>query len=254
MKLISWNVNGLNSAMRHGLAGFIKKENADVYCFQETKMSEKKVPKEIEGLKSLGYEEYHVFSNKNGYAGVTILTKIKPISVIKGLDHSEFDKEGRVLILEFDKFYFIGAYFPNSQRGLARLDYKLKFNKAFLEFCKKLEKKKPLVITGDLNVAHKEIDIKNAKANEKNAGFTIEERNWFTEFIDNGFIDTFREFNKEPGNYTWWSYMFNARKKGIGWRIDYWVISKSLRKNLKKSEILKDVLGSDHCPVLLEMS
>lgn len=253
-KIISWNVNGLRAALRKGLLDFIRKEKADVYCFQEVKLSSRDLDSLLPFLPVKGYETFYHIGKKNGYSGVAISSKIKPVSVIEGIGKKEFDDEGRVLTLEFEKFFLVNAYFPNSRRELARLDFKLKFNKLFSSFCKKLEKKKPVVITGDFNVAHQEIDIKNPKQNEKNAGFTIEERNWFEKFLDKGYVDTFREFVKEGGHYTWWTHRFNAREKNVGWRIDYFLISKKLRKSLINSSILKNVMGSDHCPVRLEIN
>jgi len=251
MKIVSWNIAGINACVKKGLIGFMKEENADIYCFQEVKASKENFPKELENLKD--YNIFNVFANKKGYSGVSIISKIKPLKVIKGLGKEEFDKEGRVLTLEFDKYYLINVYFPHSNRELIRLDFKLNFNKEFLEFCNKLEKDKPLVIASDFNVAHQEVDLKNPKQNIKNAGFTQQERDWFDAFLKQGFIDTFREFNKNGENYTWWAYRNNLRERNVGWRIDYFIISKKLKDNLIKSEILKDVLGSDHCPILLEI-
>lgn len=248
MKIISWNVNGVNAAIRNGLLEFLKIEKADVYCFQELKATPEKLPKE---LSCLGYKEYHVHAEKKGYSGVSVLTKVEPLSVIKGLEINEFDKEGRVLTLEFEKFYLINTYFPNAQPELARIDFKERFNSEFLKFVKKLEEKKPVVATGDFNVAHTEIDLKNPKANENNAGFSAQERAWMDKFISHGLVDTFRIFEKGPGHYTWWSYRFFARKKDIGWRIDYFLVSEGLKNNIKESSILKNVMGSDHCPIRL---
>jgi exodeoxyribonuclease-3 len=251
MKIISWNVAGINASIKKGLIEFIKKENADIYCFQEVRASQENFPKELENLKE--YKEYNVFANKKGYSGVSILSKIRPLKIIKGLGKENFDNEGRIITLEFDKFYLTNVYFPHSNRGLLRLNFKLKFNKAFLEFCNQLEKDKPLIIASDFNVAHQEIDLKNPKQNKKNAGFTLQEREWFDNFLKQGFIDTFREFVKDGGNYTWWAYRNKLRERNVGWRIDYFIISNKLRDNLVKSEILKDVFGSDHCPILLEI-
>lgn len=251
MKIISWNVAGLRSCFSKGLLGFMKKEEADVYCFQEVKCQPDQFPEKLKEL--MGYEAFHSFAKKKGYSGVSVYTKIKPINVIYGIGKQEFDSEGRVIVLEFRNFFLVNAYFPHTQRELKRLDFKLSFNRHFLEFCKKLEKLKPVVIASDFNVAHTEIDLKNPKQNEKNAGFTKEERMWFDSFLKSGFIDTFREFNKEPGHYTWWTYRNNARQRNIGWRVDYFVISRALRSRLKKSQILKQILGSDHAPILLEI-
>lgn len=251
MKIISWNVAGLRSCFKKGLLDFMKKEEADCFCFQEVKCQKGQFPKELEKLK--GYESFHSIAKKKGYAGVSTYTKVKPINVIYGIGKEEFDSEGRMLTLEFKEFFLVNAYFPHTQRELKRLDFKLRFNKCFIEFCKKLEKTKPVVVGSDFNVAHKEIDLKNPKQNEKNAGFTIEERRWFDSLLSEGFIDTFREFNKGPGNYTWWTFRNNARERNIGWRVDYFMVSKKLREKLKKSIILKDVFGSDHAPIFLEI-
>lgn len=253
MKLISWNVNGLKSGLRKGLLDFMKKKNSDTFCFQEVKLSQRDLGGLLPLLPIPGYETHWLTGLKNGYSGVGISSKIAPLSIIKGIDGDGVDDEGRVLTFEFNKFFLINAYFPNTQRGLARLKFKLAFNKKFSEFCKKLEKKKPLIITGDFNVAHQEIDICNPKQNENNAGFTPQERKWFGEFLKQGYIDTFREFVKEGGRYTWWTYRFNARERNIGWRIDYFLVSQRLRKKVVKSSILKDITGSDHCPIELEI-
>ncbi len=221
MKIVSWNVAGFRSCMSKGCLDFIKKEKADVYCFQEVKSED--VPF-IEG-----YEVFNFPAKKKGYSGTLIYSKHKPISVSYGLGQKDFDDEGRVIVLEFENFFLINAYFPHSSRDLSRLNFKLRFDKTFEEFCKKLEKKKPLVLTGDFNVAHRDIDLANPKQNVKNAGFTPQERLWFDEFLKSGYIDTFREFVKENGHYTWWTYRFNARKRNIGWRIDYFVVSDKLK-------------------------
>jgi len=251
MKIISWNVGGLRSCFGKGLLDFIKNENAEIYCFQEVKCQINQIPEKLKELKD--YESFHSFAKKKGYSGVSIFTKIKPSNVIYGLNSWIFDSEGRVLTLEFKDFFLVCAYFPHSHRKLKRLNFKLKFNEHFLQFCKKLEKKKPIIIASDFNVAHKEIDLRNPKQNEKNAGFTKQERSWFDSFLKEGFIDTFREFNKDGGHYTWWSYRNNARQRNIGWRVDYFIISKKFLSRLKKSTILKDVLGSDHAPISLEI-
>lgn len=245
MKIISWNVNGINAAIKKGLFEFMKKEDADIYCFQEIKISPKKTPL------IPGYESFWNPSKRNGYSGTAIFSKIKPLSVKKGIDVDEFDKEGRVITLEFKNFFLVNAYFPHSSRDLSRFDFKLNFNKNFLRFCEKLGKQKSIIIASDFNVAHKEIDLANPKQNEKNAGYTIEERNWFDGFLKKGYIDTFREFDSEGGNYTWWTYRFHARERNIGWRVDYFIISKDLKKKLVSSEILSKVMGSDHCPIRL---
>lgn len=251
MKIISWNVAGLRSCFSKGLLDFMKKEDADCYCFQEVKCQEDQIPESIKAMKE--YLVFHTVAKKKGYSGVSIYTKVKPLKIIYGLGQDLFDSEGRVLTLEFKDFFLINAYFPHSNRELKRLDFKLDFNKHFLDFCKKLEKTKPVIIASDFNVAHKEIDLANPKQNMKNAGFTKEEREWFDSFLDYGFIDTFREFEKNPGHYTWWGYRFGLRERNIGWRVDYFVISRSLRPKLKKADILKDTMGSDHAPIMVEI-
>ena len=251
MKLVSWNVNGINSAVKKGLLKFMAEEAADMYCFQEVKVSPEKIDAAARGIP--GYTPYFLHSQRKGYSGVLTYSKLKPISVTEGIGNSEMDSEGRVLTLEFEKYFLVNAYFPNSNHELSRLGFKLEFNSEFLKFCEKLRKKKPLVICGDFNVAHTELDIKNAKENEHNAGFTVEERNWFTSFLSAGYIDTYREFVKEGGHYTWWSFRFSARQRNIGWRIDYFVVSKELKKNLADAGILEKVTGSDHCPIELTL-
>jgi len=246
MKLVSWNVNGVRASLNKGLAGFIKNERADAYLFQEVKARE--APELPEG--------YHVFwhpAEKKGYSGVAVLSKKKPLSVVKGMGVEEFDVEGRVLTLEFDKFFLVNVYFPNAGDGLKRLGFKLGFNRVFENFCKKLDHKKPVIIGSDFNVAHKEIDLANPKTNADNAGFTPQERSWFDSFLKKGFADTFREFEKGAGHYTYWTYRFNARARNVGWRLDYFVASKRFVKKVKKSFILKDVTGSDHAPIVLEV-
>lgn len=249
MKIISWNVNGINSCVSKGLVDFMKRENAEIYCFQEVKATKEKMPNIVQG-----YHEFHSHAHKKGYSGVSTFSKPKPLGVIEGIGDHIFDNEGRAITLEFEDYFLANVYFPHSHRELKRLEYKLGFNNKFLEFCKELEKKKPVIIASDFNVAHREIDLKNPKSNEKNAGFTIEERNWFDYFLKSGFLDVFREFVKEGENYTWWSYMHDARRRNIGWRIDYFVVSEKLKDRLITSRILKDTLGSDHCPISLEIT
>jgi len=251
VKIISWNINGINACIRKGLINFIKKENADIYCFQETKSSTERVEEEFLHLK--GYQQFWFSAEKKGYSGTLVLSKKKPLAVIKGLGIEKFDSEGRVLALEFDNFFLVNVYFPHSRRGLERIDFKIEFNKELEKFVQKLRKMKPIIIASDFNVAHKDIDLANPKQNERNAGFTIQERNWFDSFLNLGYIDTLREFNKEGGNYTWWTYRFKARDRNIGWRVDYFVISEELKSKLKSSAILKDVMGSDHAPIKMEM-
>ena len=252
MRIISWNVNGINSCVGKGLINFMQSDQAQVFCFQEVKASPEKIPQELKELSD--FKGYYEFGEKKGYSGVSIYTKIEPLSVIQGLGSEEIDREGRVLTLEFKDFFLLNVYFPHSSRDLKRLDFKLNFNNKLLEFCEGLRKTKPIVIASDFNVAHKEIDLTNPKSNAKNAGFTIEERNWFDKLITSGYVDTFREFSQEPGNYTWWSYMRNARERNIGWRIDYFVVHKEFMSKVIKSEILNKVLGSDHCPIALDIN
>lgn len=251
MKIISWNVNGIRSVLKHGFIDFVKKAKADVVCLQETRAPEIAV--------DLALPEYphHFWNNaeKRGYSGTAAFSKIKPLSVSKGIGMKKHDREGRVLTLEFKDFYLVNVYVPNSQRTLDRLPYRTQeWDLDFLKYLKKLEKKKPVVFCGDLNVAHREIDLTNPKTNVKNHGFTPEERAGFDRVVEAGFVDTFREFEKGGGHYTWWSRLSNCRARNIGWRIDYFLISKSLRPRLKKSWILKETMGSDHCPVAIELA
>lgn len=248
MKLLSWNVNGIRAALKKGFLDFLKKEDPDILCIQETKAR----PEQVD-IVTPNYKHYWNSAEKKGYSGTVIFTKKEPLSIQYGIAIEEHDNEGRVITLEFKDFFLVNVYTPNSQRGLTRLEYRQKWNKDFLKFLRGLEKMKPVIFCGDLNVAHKEIDLANPKSNKKNAGFTPEERADFDKIVEAGFIDTFREFNKEPGNYTWWSYMFNARANNVGWRIDYFCISKELRKKLKDAFILPKVMGSDHCPVGIEL-
>lgn len=223
---------------------FLSKENPDIICLQETKVND--------GFSILlpGYEQYYNFAGKKGYSGTAIFSKVKPIKILNDMGIDEHDKEGRIIAAEYDKFILVTSYTPNSQRGLARLDYRKKWDEAFLKYIKNLEKKKPVIICGDLNVAHKEIDIKNAKANyNKSAGYTQVEIDGFENLLNSGLVDTFRSLYPETIRYTWWSYMFNARTKDVGWRIDYFLTSKDFFKNVKDSLIYTDVMGSDHCPV-----
>jgi exodeoxyribonuclease-3 len=245
MKLISWNVNGIRSVLKKGFEDFVKKTNPDILAVQETKAQEGQAVVDLPG-----YEQYWNSAEKLGYSGTYILTKVKPEKFIKGIGIDKHDKEGRVLTLEFKDLFLVNVYVPNSKRELERLDYRSQeWDVDFLAFLKKLEKKKPVVVCGDMNVAHQEIDLTYPKANVKNHGFTPEERAGFDRYMESGFIDTFREFEKEGGHYTWWSPMGNCRSKDIGWRIDYFLVSSSLRPRLKESFILKNVYGSDHCPV-----
>ena len=245
MKLISWNVNGLRSVLGKGFIDFVKKEKPDALCLQEIKTAGQDLLLELPG-----YEVFWNHAKKAGYSGTATLTRVKPQSVRYGLGIPKHDSEGRVTTLEFDDFFLVNVYVPNSKRDLARLPYRTQeWDVDFLKFCKTLEKKKPVIFCGDMNVAHQEIDLTYPKANVKNHGFTPKERAGFDAIVKAGFIDTFREFCKEGDHYSWWSQMGNCRQKNIGWRIDYFCISPELRKRLKESFILKDVRGSDHAPV-----
>lgn len=247
MKLISWNVNGLRACRDKGFLDFFKEADADFFCVQETKLQAGQIELELEG-----YEQYWNYADKKGYSGTAIFTKHTPLSVRMGIGIDEHDHEGRVITLEYADFYLITVYVPNSQDGLARLDYRMRFEDDFLAYIKKLEEDKPVIYCGDLNVAHREIDLKNPKTNRKNPGFTDEERGKFSTVLANGFIDTFRFFYPDMEQiYSWWSYRFQARSKNVGWRIDYFVTSGALRERLADAKIHTQVLGSDHCPVEL---
>ena len=247
MKLISWNVNGLRACCGKGFEEIFNRMDADFFCLQETKMQAGQLD-----LQFMGYQSFWNYAEKKGYSGTAIYTKHQPLSVNYGIGIEEHDQEGRVITLEMESFYLITVYVPNSQDGLRRLDYRMVWEDAFLAYLKKLEEKKPVVVCGDLNVAHQEIDLKNPKSNRKNAGFTDEEREKFSRWLDAGFIDTFRYFYPEQKDiYSWWSYRFQAREKNAGWRIDYFVTSASLKDKLVDAKIHTDVLGSDHCPVEL---
>jgi len=250
MKIISWNVNGIRAVIKKGFYDFMEEHSPDIICIQETKAHEEQVNLILDNYKY----KYWNSADKKGYSGTAIFSKIQPNSCQYDIGINKHDNEGRVITLELEKYFLVTVYTPNAKRDLSRLEYRHKeWDIAFLKFLKKLEQKKPVIFCGDLNVAHQEIDLKNPANNHKNAGFTNQEREGFTNFINAGYIDTFREFNKEGGHYTWWSYMFQARLRNIGWRIDYFCISKSLKNILKNSTILKNVLGSDHCPVMLEI-
>ncbi len=250
MKIVSWNVNGINSTFKKDLIPTINNLNADIICFQEIKVSEKTIDPQIDELSS-NYNKYWNQAERKGYSGVMTLTKKSPLSVKFGLGDKNFDNEGRLITLEFADFFLINAYIPNAGRGLPRLPFKLEYVTNLIKYMNSLKKKKHVVLCGDLNVAHKEIDLKNPKTNKKTAGFTQEERDSFSDLLNNGYIDTFREFTKEGGHYTWWSYRNNARERNIGWRLDYFVIDKSFLPNIKSSEILPKINGSDHCPIQL---
>ena len=246
MKLISFNVNGIRACVKKGFLDFVKNEKPDILCIQETKAH----PDQVDIVLSDYPHHYWNSAEKKGYSGTAVFSKHKPISVHYDMGIEEHDKEGRIIAVEFDKYYLVTVYTPNSGRGLVRLEYRKTWDADFLKYLKKLEEKKPVIVCGDLNVAHTEIDLKNPKSNyNKTAGYTQIEIDGFENLLKSGFIDTFREFEKEGGHYSYWSYMFSARSKNIGWRIDYFLISPSLRKQLKNSFILKDVMGSDHCPV-----
>ncbi|MFX0124561.1 MAG: exodeoxyribonuclease III [Candidatus Hodarchaeota archaeon] len=247
MELLSWNVNGIRACINKGFIEWVKQRDPEIICLQETKAQANQISF------SFDLPDYHIYwssAKKKGYSGVATFTKIEPISILQGLGVKEFDNEGRFLQLEFKDFYLINLYFPNAQRELKRLDYKLRFNQTVLDCINKLkEKKKGLILCGDFNVAHKEIDLKNPKENQNNAGFSPQERAFFTELLEHGYIDTFREFDQSPEQYTWWTYRYNARARNIGWRIDYFVINQEFRRQLKSAFILKEVMGSDHVPV-----
>lgn len=246
-KLISWNVNGLRSCMGKGFMDFFDSVDADIFCLQEIKLSEGQIEWNKEN-----YYSYWNYAEKKGYSGTAVFSKEKPLSVKYGIGIDEHDHEGRVITLEFDNFYMVTVYTPNSQRELIRLEYRMKWEDDFRNFLNDLRKTKPVVVTGDMNVAHKEIDLKNPKTNRKNAGFTDEERQKMTELLDSGFIDTFRYFYPDvEQKYSWWSYMFKSREKNAGWRIDYFLASKELEDRLISAEIHDKVLGSDHCPIEL---
>ena len=250
MKCISWYVNGVRACVGMGVTEFLLAEDADLFCVQETKLQEGQITLDLPG-----YHQYWNYAEKKGYSGTAIFSKTEPLSVSYGIGVEEHDHEGRVITLEFPGFYFITVYTPNSQNELARLDYRMCWEDDFLAYLKKLEEKKPVIFCGDLNVAHKEIDLKNPKTNRRNAGFTDEERDKFTALTKAGFIDTFRHFYPDlEGAYSWWSYRFSARAKNAGWRIDYFLVSDSLKDALQDAVIYKDIMGSDHCPVGLSIA
>ncbi len=246
-KLISWNVNGLRACVTKGFLDFFNDINADIFCLQETKLSQGQLDLDLPG-----YHQYWNYAEKKGYSGTALFTKDEPLSVTYGIGEEEHDHEGRVITAEFEKFYMVTCYTPNSQNELKRLDYRMTWEDAFLAYLKRLEESKPVILCGDLNVAHKEIDLKNPKTNRKNAGFTDEERGKMTALLQSGFTDTYRHFYPDTeGVYSWWSYRFRAREKNAGWRIDYFITSNALDDKLVSAAIHTDVLGSDHCPVEL---
>ncbi|KFM99221.1 exodeoxyribonuclease III [Bacillus clarus] len=250
MKFISWNVNGLRAVIaKGGFIEYLEESNADIFCLQEIKLQSGQIDLDLEG-----YYTYWNYAVKKGYSGTAIFTKKKPISVTFGLGIEEHDQEGRVITLEFEDFYMITLYTPNAKRGLERLDYRMEWEDAFLSYIKRLNEKKPVIFCGDLNVAHKEIDLKNPKTNRKNPGFSDEEREKFTRILEEGFVDTYRYlYPDKEGAYSWWSYRMGARAKNIGWRLDYFVISERLKNKIIDAKINSEVIGSDHCPVELRM-
>jgi exodeoxyribonuclease III len=249
MKLVSWNVNGLRACVKKGFLDYFDGVDADIFCVQETKLQEGQISLEL-----AGYHQYWNYAIKKGYSGTAVFTKNKPLSVRYGVGTDETEGEGRILTLEFDNFFLVNVYTPNSQRDLARINYRLDWEDRILKHLKELDELKPVVLCGDLNVAHQEIDLRNPKSNNGNSGFTEEERGKMTSLLAEGFVDSYRHFNPEQeGAYTWWSYMAKVREKNIGWRIDYFIVSERLRERLKNVDIHCNVMGSDHCPVILEM-
>lgn len=248
MRFVSWNVNGLRACVGKGFEESFSKLDADFFCLQETKMQADQLD-----LQFPGYESFWNFADKKGYSGTAIYTRKKPIQVTYGIGVDEHDHEGRVITMEMEDFYLITCYTPNSQDGLRRLDYRMKWEDDFMDYLKRLDAVKPIILCGDLNVAHEEIDLKNPKTNRKNAGFTDEERAKMTRLLSNGFIDSFRQLYPEQVTYSWWSYRFRAREKNAGWRIDYFIVSERLLQRIKDAKIHTEILGSDHCPVELEL-
>jgi exodeoxyribonuclease-3 len=249
LKFISWNVNGLRAALRKNFLEYLQQENPDVLCLQETRAH----PDEVDQLWPAGYTVYWNWAEKKGYSGTAIFTRARPQQVSRGIGVTSHDREGRVLTLEYDDHFLVNVYVPNSQRELTRLAYRRKWDRAFLKYLKELEERKPVVFCGDLNVAHTELDLAHPKTNEGNHGFTPEERAGFSAFVRAGFLDTFREFEPGGGHYTWWSPMPGVRQRNVGWRIDYFLISSTLRPRLKAAFIRPEITGSDHCPVGIEM-
>lgn len=248
MKFISWNVNGLRACEGKGFSDIFKELNADFFCLQETKMQAGQLDLQFDG-----YQSYWNYADKKGYSGTAIYTRQKPLNVIYGMEIDEHDHEGRIITLELEDFFLVTVYTPNSQDGLRRLEYRMKWEDDFLAYIQNLDSQKPVIICGDMNVAHQEIDIKNPKTNRHNAGFTDEERTKFTTLLDKGFIDTFRFLHPEDITYSWWSYRFHAREKNAGWRIDYFVTSKCLSDKIKDAKIHTEIMGSDHCPIELDL-
>lgn len=249
MRLISWNVNGIRAAIKKGFMDFFNDVDADIFCLQETKLSAGQLDLELEG-----YHQYWNYAEKKGYSGTAVFTKEEPIHVSYGIDMEEHDKEGRVITCEYEDFFLVTCYTPNSQRGLARLDYRMEWEEDFRKYLNMLDQVKPVVLCGDLNVAHKEIDLKNPSSNRKNAGFSDEERSQFQNLLDAGYTDTFRHLYPDAADrYSWWSYITKARERNAGWRIDYFVVSDRLADNIVEADIRDDIFGSDHCPVYLEL-
>ena len=249
MKFISWNVNGLRACVQKGFLEFFQDIDADIFCIQESKLQAGQIDLELEG-----YHQYWNYAEKKGYSGTAVFTKTEPVSVRNGIGMEEHDREGRVITLEFEDFYLVTVYTPNSQNELARLPYRMQWEDDFLKYLKSLEESKPVIFCGDLNVAHREIDLKNPKTNRKNAGFTDEEREKFTQVVSSGFLDSYRHFYPDQeGIYSWWSYRFKAREKNAGWRIDYFCVSESLKDKLQDAKIHTEIFGSDHCPVELDI-
>ena len=249
MKFISWNVNGIRAAVKKGFEDFFKEADADIFAIQETKAQ----PEQI----ALDFPDYHMYTNsavKKGYSGTAVFTKKEPLDVTYGIGMEQHDQEGRVITCEFEDFYFVTCYTPNSQNELARLDYRMQWEKDFLAYLDALDEKKPVVLCGDLNVAHHEIDLKNPQSNHKNAGFSDEERSAMTHLLSHGYIDTYRYFYPDKVEYSWWSYRFKSRERNAGWRIDYFIVSKRFIEHCRDAKIYTDVMGSDHCPVSLEVN
>ena len=249
MKLVSWNVNGIRACVKKGFLDYFQKVDADIFCIQETKLQENQIELDLKG-----YHQFWNYAERKGYSGTAVFTKEKPLSVIYGIELDVPDNEGRVITLEYDEYYLVNVYTPNSKRDLTRLDYRLIWEDAMIKHLVNLNKEKPVIFCGDLNVAHREIDLKNPKSNRGNSGFTDEERGKMTTLLEAGFIDSFRHIHPEKTDaYTWWSYMSKVRERNIGWRIDYFIVSKTLDKKLKDAYIHSDILGSDHCPIVLEV-
>lgn len=249
MKLVSWNVNGIRACVQKGFYDFFQQVNADIFCIQETKMQPGQLAINVEG-----YYQYLNSAIKKGYSGVMVFTKKEPLSVHYGMGIEKHDQEGRLITLEYEDFYFVSCYTPNSKDGLLRLSYRMEWENDFRAYLKHLDESKPVILCGDLNVAHQEIDLKNPKTNRNSAGFSDEERAKFSELLESGFIDTYRYLNPDKIAYSWWSYRFNARARNAGWRIDYFIVSKRLCNTLKQADIHTDIMGSDHCPISLEIS